>query len=70
MERPGLAGRSKGQRLGITEPISWGGPSDIDFIRTRELEKLLSDAGLYESQEEAVLREEVLGRLDQVDFLV
>uniref|UniRef100_A0A7N0US44 polynucleotide adenylyltransferase n=1 Tax=Kalanchoe fedtschenkoi TaxID=63787 RepID=A0A7N0US44_KALFE len=65
MERPGLAGRSKGRRLGITEPISWGGPSDIDFIRTRELEKLLSDAGLYESQEEAVLREEVLGRLDQ-----
>lgn len=26
----------------------------------------LQDAGLYESQEEAVSREEVLGRLDQV----
>lgn len=28
----------------------------------------LQDAGLYESQEEAVSREEVLGRLDQVEF--
>lgn len=29
--------------------------------------QFLANAGLYESQEEAVLREEVLGRLDQVD---
>ena len=28
--------------------------------------QFLASAGLYESQEEAVLREEVLGRLDQV----
>lgn len=28
----------------------------------------LQNAGLYESQEEAVSREEVLGRLDQVGF--
>ena len=30
----------------------------------------LQDAGLYESQEEAVVREEVLGRLDQVEFFL
>ena len=29
--------------------------------------QFLASAGLYESQEEAVLREEVLGRLDQVE---
>lgn len=29
----------------------------------------LRDAGLYESQEEAVSREEVLGRLDQVQLI-
>lgn len=32
--------------------------------------QFLKDAGLYESQEEAIRREEVLGRLDQVDSLV
>lgn len=37
----------------------------MDIIRTGELEKYLADVGLYESQEEAVRREEVLGRLDQ-----
>jgi poly(A) polymerase len=35
-------------------------------IKTRELEKHLQDVGLYESKEEAVRREEVLGILDQV----
>lgn len=90
--------RNNGQRLGITEPISLGGPTEYDLIKTRELEKVpfsflfvistftpllgfefladkifsrvqyLQDAGLYESQEEAVSREEVLGRLDQVGF--
>lgn len=29
-------------------------------------DQCLADVGLYESQEEAVSREEVLGRLDQV----
>ena len=28
--------------------------------------QFLADVGLYESQEEAISREEVLGRLDQV----
>ncbi|XP_057549428.1 nuclear poly(A) polymerase 1 [Amaranthus tricolor] len=55
-----------GQRLGITEPISFGGPTDYDVTKTHELEKYLENVGLYESQEEAVRREEVLGRLDQI----
>ncbi|KAK7243478.1 hypothetical protein RIF29_38275 [Crotalaria pallida] len=54
------------QRFGITEPISLGGPTEYDVIKTRELEKYLQDAGLYENQDEAVSREEVLGRLDQI----
>ncbi|KAJ0237586.1 Nuclear poly(A) polymerase 1 [Hirschfeldia incana] len=55
-----------GQRYGITEPISLGGPTELDVVKTRELEKYLQDVGLYESKEEAVRREEVLGRLDQI----
>ncbi|XP_021638303.2 nuclear poly(A) polymerase 1 isoform X3 [Hevea brasiliensis] len=69
MGSPGLSTRNNGQqqqRLGITEPISLGGPTEYDEIKTHELEKFLRDVGLYESQEEAVSREEVLGRLDQV----
>ncbi|KAJ4838968.1 hypothetical protein Tsubulata_017370 [Turnera subulata] len=69
MGSPGLINRNNGQqhqRLGITEPISLGGPSEYDVVKTRELEKFLQHAGLYESQEEAVSREEVLGRLDQI----
>ncbi|KAF3493089.1 hypothetical protein DY000_02057467 [Brassica cretica] len=54
------------QRYGITEPISLGGPTELDVVKTRELEKYLQDVGLYESKEEAVRREEVLGRLDQI----
>ncbi|CAH2037069.1 unnamed protein product [Thlaspi arvense] len=58
--------QQNGQRYGITEPISLGGPTELDVIKTRELEKHLQDVGLYESKEEAVKREEVLGRLDQI----
>ncbi|CAL9108069.1 unnamed protein product [Musa acuminata subsp. burmannicoides] len=65
MESSGLVKRSNGH-LGVTEPISWSGPTEYDVIKTQELEKYLADAGLYESQEEAVSREEILGRLDQI----
>ncbi|WZZ18761.1 hypothetical protein YC2023_111850 [Brassica napus] len=58
--------QQNGQRYGITEPISLGGPTELDVVKTRELEKYLQDVGLYESKEEAVRREEVLGRLDQI----
>ncbi|KAK7314610.1 hypothetical protein VNO77_33137 [Canavalia gladiata] len=64
---PGLSNHNNGQqRLGITEPISLAGPTEEDVIKTRDLEKYLQAAGLYESQQEAVGREEVLGRLDQI----
>ncbi|KAJ4971273.1 hypothetical protein NE237_004372 [Protea cynaroides] len=66
MGSPGLNNRNNGQQLGVTEPISFGGPTEFDVIKSSELEKFLADAGLYESQEEAVSREEVLGRLDQI----
>ncbi|XP_057446982.1 nuclear poly(A) polymerase 1-like [Lotus japonicus] len=67
MAIPGLSNQNSGQqRLGITEPISLAGPTECDVIKTRGLEKYLQGAGLYESQQEAVGREEVLGRLDQI----
>ncbi|KAG6405601.1 hypothetical protein SASPL_133192 [Salvia splendens] len=53
-------------RVGLSEPISTGGPSESDASKTRDLEKFLVDAGLYESHDEAIKREEVLGRLDQI----
>ncbi|KAF3339537.1 poly(A) polymerase PAPalpha isoform X2 [Carex littledalei] len=52
--------------LGVTEPVSLSGPTEIDVARSQELEKFLDDAGLYPSHDDAVCREEVLGRLDQV----
>ncbi|KAK7398831.1 hypothetical protein VNO78_10004 [Psophocarpus tetragonolobus] len=68
MASPGLSNSNNGQqqRLGITEPISLSGPTEYDVIKTRELEKYLQDAGLYENQQEAAIREEVLGKLDQI----
>ncbi|KAK3139130.1 hypothetical protein QOZ80_5AG0378260 [Eleusine coracana subsp. coracana] len=58
-------GKSNNGYLGVTEPISLSGPTEKDVLQTAEVEKYLTDAGLYESQEEAVSREEVLGKLDQ-----
>ncbi|CAJ2666315.1 poly(A) polymerase-like protein [Trifolium pratense] len=67
---PGLSNQNNGQKwLGITEPISLAGPTEEDVIKSHELEKYLQGVGLYESQQEAVCREEVLGRLDQVDLV-
>ncbi|KAL7149411.1 hypothetical protein ABFS83_05G038900 [Erythranthe nasuta] len=66
MGSPGLSNQATAARIGLSEPISTGGPSEFDVIKTRELEKFLVDAGLYESHEEAIAREEVLGRLDQI----
>ncbi|KAK0598122.1 hypothetical protein LWI29_031858 [Acer saccharum] len=48
---------------GVTKPISVAGPTEVDWQRTRELEKFLVEAALYESEEEAAKREDVLGRL-------
>ncbi|XP_072960742.1 nuclear poly(A) polymerase 4-like isoform X1 [Typha angustifolia] len=54
------------KQYGITKPISTAGPSEADLQRTAELEKFLVDAGLYESEEEAAKREEVLGEIDKI----
>ncbi|XP_061369611.1 nuclear poly(A) polymerase 4 isoform X2 [Gastrolobium bilobum] len=51
---------------GFSKPISLAGPTDADFHRNLELEKFLLDSGLYESNEEAATRQEVLQRLDQI----
>ncbi|GFP84699.1 nuclear poly(A) polymerase 1 [Phtheirospermum japonicum] len=66
MGSPGSSNLATGARIGLSGPISTGGPSEFDVIKTRELEKFLVDAGLYESNEESIKREEVLGRLDQI----
>ncbi|KAJ6994814.1 nuclear poly(A) polymerase 4-like [Populus alba x Populus x berolinensis] len=54
------------KRYGIMKPISVAGPIEPDLHRNAELEKFLVDSGLYESKEEAMKREEVLGRIDQI----
>jgi len=36
--RPGIP--ANGQHLGVTEPISIAGPTEMDCIKTRELEKV------------------------------
>lgn len=48
MGSPGLSNRINGQqRLGITEPISLGGPSEEDVIKTRELEQVMMILNLF-----------------------
>ncbi|GAV65513.1 NTP_transf_2 domain-containing protein/PAP_RNA-bind domain-containing protein/PAP_central domain-containing protein [Cephalotus follicularis] len=54
------------RKYGITKPISLSGPTEPDLHRNTELEKFLVEHGLYESEEEAAKREEVLGCLDQI----
>ncbi|KAI5059732.1 hypothetical protein GOP47_0026051 [Adiantum capillus-veneris] len=61
-----MASQQNGQHYGVTEPLSTSGPTEADLARNRELDKFLVSAGLYESPEESMLREEVLGRLDQI----
>ncbi|XP_075658302.1 nuclear poly(A) polymerase 1-like [Castanea sativa] len=53
-------------RIGMWEPISTAQPAELDMSRTQELLKFMEDAGLYESGEESLKRQEVLGRLDQI----
>ncbi|XVF86714.1 hypothetical protein PTKIN_Ptkin18bG0064000 [Pterospermum kingtungense] len=53
-------------QFGVTKPISMAGPTEADIRRTRDLEKFLVEAGLYESKEEAAKRKEVLDRLQEI----
>ncbi|KAH0929841.1 hypothetical protein HID58_015568, partial [Brassica napus] len=61
-----MVGTQSLKSYGITKPLSVSGPSAADLKRNLELEKFLVDEGLYESKEETMRREEVLGRIDQV----
>ncbi|XP_055829803.1 nuclear poly(A) polymerase 4-like [Solanum dulcamara] len=54
------------QQYGVTKPLSLAGPMEADIQRTKELEKFLVGAGLYESAEEAAKREGVLCQLKQI----
>lgn len=40
MGSQGFNSQTNGPRLGITEPISLGGPSEYDVTKTNELEKV------------------------------
>lgn len=53
-------------RIGMWEPISTAQPAELDMSRTQELQKFMENSGLYESGEESLKRQEVLGRLDQI----
>lgn len=52
-------------RFGLTDPISVAEPSEAEILQSKDLEKFLVDSGLYESKDEAVKRQEVLGKLDE-----
>jgi hypothetical protein len=54
----GMAASGAPPKLGVTDPISVAPPSALDIALSEELERELRAAGLYESTEEAVLREE------------
>lgn len=54
------------KQFGVTKPISVLGPTEVDVQRSMELEKFLVDAGLYESEEEALKRQMVLDRIGQI----
>ncbi|KAF4350389.1 hypothetical protein G4B88_030907 [Cannabis sativa] len=58
--------KNEGQRLGITDPISLTGPTYFDLCKTKQLQNYLENAQLYETPDEALAREEVLARLDQI----
>lgn len=48
------------------EPVSLAEPTETDYRQSQELETVLKEQGLYESHDEAELREEVLGQIDSL----
>lgn len=50
--------------LGVTPPVSENHPTEREREMTAELEEALRDSGLFESEEESVRRELVLGKLN------
>lgn len=56
---------NSGQKyLGVTPPISEAYPTDRDLEMTSDLESTLRESGFFESDEEGVKRELVLGKLN------
>ena len=51
---------------GISEPLSLAEPTETDLKQSEALRNYLRLRGMYESQEEAGHREDVLGKLDRV----
>ncbi|KAL8113785.1 nuclear poly(A) polymerase 4-like isoform X2 [Apium graveolens] len=51
---------------GVTNPLSLTGPTQSDFTRNNQLQKLLEDAELYETPEEASKRQHVLTRIRKI----
>lgn len=51
-------------RFGLSPPISTAAPTPADLTSSKELVELLSKYGLFESPEEALKREEVLGKVN------
>lgn len=60
------SGGDKVYKYGVTDPISWGLPSENDLSLTLSLEKTLESLGLYETVEGSKKRVEVLQRLDEI----
>eukprot|EP01113_Clastostelium_recurvatum_P030799 TRINITY_DN3779_c0_g1_i5.p1 TRINITY_DN3779_c0_g1~~TRINITY_DN3779_c0_g1_i5.p1 ORF type:complete len:778 (-),score=207.32 TRINITY_DN3779_c0_g1_i5:190-2523(-) len=54
------------QYLGVTDPISIAQPSASDLKSATELEKVLRNYSLFESDEESRKREEALGKLNVI----
>lgn len=53
-------------RKSLHEPVSTKAPTELELKQSAELKEYLESLKLYESYEEAVTRQEILGRLDKI----
>ncbi|WJZ97880.1 hypothetical protein VitviT2T_016450 [Vitis vinifera] len=53
----------RAKQFGLTKPISYVKPTDFHIRRSFELEKVLWDGGVYQVEEEARKREEIIEKL-------
>ncbi|XP_056423642.1 poly(A) polymerase gamma isoform X2 [Hyla sarda] len=54
------------KNYGITSPISWAGPKDIDHLYTQKLMEAMKPFGVFEDDEELQHRMFVLGKLNNL----
>ncbi|NXX55684.1 PAPOG polymerase, partial [Scopus umbretta] len=54
------------RHYGVTSPISWAPPKDIDFIHTQKLIETMKPLGVFEDEEELNHRLVVLGKLNNL----